>query len=164
MRVSQQRMQSILTGCRTSEAFWQVYIATQSSPELIEGQAIQRSFLQQIGHSLKPRWYVIHFLESFIVVIEQTKNRAGKLLSTSGPNERPQILKLSTKPRARRPIELLYDDPYASRQAYPSAKYLTCSSPVPQTRARQRPQKLGQGHPFQLAGFHCFSCPSAAGL
>jgi hypothetical protein len=29
MRVSQQRMQSIPTGCRTSEAFRQVYIAMQ---------------------------------------------------------------------------------------------------------------------------------------
>jgi hypothetical protein len=39
-------IQSVPTGCRASEAFWPVYIARQSSPGLIEGQAIQRSFLQ----------------------------------------------------------------------------------------------------------------------
>jgi hypothetical protein len=45
--VSQQRMHSVPTRCWPSEAFWQVYIARQSSQGLIEGQAIQRSLLQQ---------------------------------------------------------------------------------------------------------------------
>jgi hypothetical protein len=36
--------QSVPAACRTSEAIWQVYIARQSSPGLIGGQAIQRSF------------------------------------------------------------------------------------------------------------------------
>jgi hypothetical protein len=48
MRVSQRRMHSIPTGDWPSEAFWQVYIARQSSPGLMGESGQFRSFLRQV--------------------------------------------------------------------------------------------------------------------